>query len=734
MNTLFLSFPNACKKTCANRNLNLVVKVLMLLCLVPLKLFPQTTLQGKVTDAEGALLCGANVWIKGSFDGASTKNDGTYSFMSVSQGKQTLLVSYIGYRQAEKEVDLQGGDLLVDLVLEPEKKQVGDVVITAGTFEAGDKKKSVTLQPLDIVTTPSAAGDLYGALTSLPGTTLVGEDGRLFVRGGDGYESKTFIDGLLVKNPYSTAAPDLPSRGRFSPFLFSGTMFSTGGYSAEYGQALSAALILTTNAFPQKTQTDITLMTVGQGLTQTIKTDRSAFSLGCEYMNLQPYYSVVRQNIDWKEFPRSITGTLTGRFRTKGDGIIKVFSNFKSGGYALMYPDMTTEGSTQEIKLHNNNNYTNVCYSGTLGHGWIVKTGMAFTYNADTKSFRTFDVDDYNENLEVKLTLKKKMTDNLTLLLGGEEVSNHYKEVYNQKDTAFTFTGTFYDHTPALYAEAEAKPFARLAIRAGLRGEYSSLLNKPALAIRTSAAWAFNDKLQASFAYGSFYQTPEETLLRFTHHLDFEKADHYIANIQYEANDRIFRFECYYKKYTSLVLYDENQYYRASAYNNNGNGYSRGIDIFYRDRKSIKNLDYWISYSFLDAQRYYRTNPSKATPTFAAKHSFSVVAKQWISSITTQCGMAFTWASGRPYNNPNSTVFMGEHTRNYADLSVNISYLTSIFKKSTIVYTSLSNILGRHNIYGYRYYQTPDGNGEYRSMPVESEAKRFFMIGLFITL
>lgn len=32
-------------------------------------------------------------------------------------------------------------------------------------------------------------------------------------------------------------------RGRFSPILLSGTVFRTDGYSAEYGQALSSALI-----------------------------------------------------------------------------------------------------------------------------------------------------------------------------------------------------------------------------------------------------------------------------------------------------------------------------------------------------------------------------------------------------------------------------------------------------------------------------------------------------------
>ena len=78
----------------------------------------------------------------------------------------------------------------------------------------------------------------------MPGAQQIGEQEGLFVRGGTGEETKQFIDGTLVNNPYYTSVPDIATRGRFSPFLFKGTVFSTGGYSALYGQALSSAVIL----------------------------------------------------------------------------------------------------------------------------------------------------------------------------------------------------------------------------------------------------------------------------------------------------------------------------------------------------------------------------------------------------------------------------------------------------------------------------------------------------------
>lgn len=694
----------------------------------------QTTLKGRVVDSDGQPLAGANIMIKETYDGAGTDSEGNYRFTTSSKDKQILMASFVGFTSSEKEVSLTGKELIVDFILKQQSNQIGDVVITAGTFEASDQKKSVTLQPLDIVTTPSAAGDIYGALTSLPGTAVIGEDGRLFVRGGDGYESKTFIDGLLVKKPYSSSTPDLPSRGRFSPFLFSGTMFSTGGYSAEYGQALSSALILNTNAFPEKTQTDVSIMTVGASVTQTFKGKESSASVGAEYYNLQPYFSVFKQRIDWEKYPQSIAGTFTGRYKTGEDGLLKVFSTINNGSSALSYPDMSQPGLMQNISLGNMNSYTNINYTDRFGNGWILKTGVSFTYDENKVGMQAFDVNDYNTNLQGKVTLKRKFTEKFTILFGGEEVFNLFREKYTEKSSEFTFKANLQDYNSALFAETDMKILPRLAIRTGLRGEYSSILDHASLAVRTSAAWALTTKVQLSFAYGSFYQTPEETLLRFSQNLRFEKAEHYIGNIQYEANDRIIRVEGYYKKYSGLVVYDAQQYYNPAYYSNEGNGHSRGIDVFFRDRRSIRNLDYWISYSFLDAERYYRDYSSKVTPPFAVKHSFNLVAKQYISSLNTQFGAILTWASGRPFNDPNSEKFMNERTRDYLDMSLNISYLTRIFDKFTIVYSSLSNVLGRDNIYGYRFFSNPNQAGKFESLPVRPEAKRFFMIGIFITL
>lgn len=697
-------------------------------------LISQNTISGRVKDASGDPLAGANVFIKGFYDGDGTGVDGTFSFETPQSGTVVLVASFLGFQPQEIKVDLSGTPVVVDFLLHPSVGQLGDVTITAGMFEAGDEKKSITLNPLDIVTTPSAEGDIYGALMALPGTSVVGEDGRLFVRGGDGYESKTFIDGLLCKKPYSSSLPDLPSRGRFSPFLFSGTTFSTGGYSAEYGQALSSALILTTNSFPEQTQTELSLLTVGQGITQTFRDENRAFSAGVNYFNLQPYYKIVPQEHGFNISPREISLQLSARQRLKNEGLLKVFSTFSRSQFGVDYPTTSNPGSLARLFIDNRNSYTNINIAGEIANGWFVKSGLAVATDNNRLDLQFFKVDEINYNLHFKATAKKQVRSNLKVITGFEETFNRFKQDYSETETGFNYVSQFYDFGTAVFAESEWQPFDRLAMRMGVRGEHSSLLEQFKLALRFSTAWKLDAYSQLSFAYGNFYQTPEEDLLRFTHNLDFERADHTILNWQWERDDRVVRIETYYKKYHSLVTFNGQEFWNHYEYNNKGSGFSKGIDVFYRDQRTIRYLDFWISYSLLDSKRFYRDFTKEATPSFAPKHTLSWVGKYWFNSITTQVGLSATVASGRPYHNPNNPGFMTGITPHYSNVSINCSHLRSIFGNQAIIYASVSNLLGRTNVFGYRYAAEPDHNNVYTGYPVVPEAKRFYLIGLFLTL
>jgi outer membrane cobalamin receptor len=187
----------------------------------------------------------------------------------------------------------------------------------------------------------------------------------------------------------------------------------------------------------------------------------------------------------------------------------------------------------------------------------------------------------------------------------------------------------------------------------------------------------------------------------------------------------------YYKDYSDLVKYDTPMAMSGSHYTNNGYGYAKGLDLFWRDSKTFKYLDYWVSYSFIDSKRDYKNYATAVTPNFVAKHTLSVVGKYWIKDWKSQLSVTNSFASGRPYNNPNESAFMNGKTKSYNSLSLSWAYLLT---QQKILYFSISNVLGNNNVFGYQYANSPDLNGQFQRQAITQPADRFFFVGFFWTI
>ena len=165
-------------------------------------------------------------------------------------------------------------------------------------------------------------------------------------------------------------------------------------------------------------------------------------------------------------------------------------------------------------------------------------------------------------------------------------------------------------------------------------------------------------------------------------------------------------------------------------------GFAKGIDLFYRDKSTIPNGDFWAGYSYLDSKRYYRDYPTSATPKYFSKHNFTFVYKQWISRIKSNVGLTYHYLSGRPFYNPNKSDdnFMTDKTKSYTDLSANYALdLSNFIKLPVTFFFSATNILGENHIYGYNYSTTPDSNNQYTLYPVKSLAKRFYTVAILFS-
>jgi hypothetical protein len=236
-----------------------------------------------------------------------------------------------------------------------------------------------------------------------------------------------------------------------------------------------------------------------------------------------------------------------------------------------------------------------------------------------------------------------------------------------------------------------------------------------------------------SLGYGSFSEQPLNEHLAYNNKLKTEQADHFIINYQITKESRIFRIEAYYKNYNRLIKYDSLYAITPDAYNNNGSGYAKGIDLFYRDSKSIKNGDFWISYSLIDSRRNYKDYSFTHPPLFISTHNLSLVYKHYISKPDSYISAGYEFSSGRPYINPNISLTEMQRTKSYNNLSLSIFHFTRLFGQFTMIYAQVSNIFGSENIFGYRYADHPDEYGVYESEPVIPVSRRFYLVGLFVS-
>jgi TonB-dependent receptor-like protein/carboxypeptidase-like protein len=706
------------------------IKLIFILLIAPLVAVAQTTITGTVKDQKGETLPGANIYLNDTFDGANSDINGNFSFDTEETGQHLLVISFIGFKTLEKAIALNTPNLSIELVLTEVINKVDGVTISAGAFESSDVKKITVLKPLDIVTTASAAGDIMGAINTLPGTATVGESGKLFVRGGEGYETKVFIDGMEARNAFGASAPNVPTRGRFSPFLFKGTIFSTGGYSAEYGQALSSVLILNSNDIAEKSKADISLMSVGGDIGYTKKWENTSLSGKVQYTNLRPYQELVKQTFDWEKAPVNAVSEIVFRQKVKKTGLLKIYANADISDFIIRQPNINNDGIKDTIGIKNNYYYLNTTYTDILSSKWSLKAGLSTTSNTEDIDFNQEKFNGKEVGTHAKVALNWDANEKVSLNFGSEFL---YKK-FTREVTPFEAPTSEYDFTDniaATYVEGDYYASNKFILRTGLRYEHSSLLNKSWLNPRIAASYKLTDNGQFSMAYGKFLQAPQNDYAVVNNNLTPEVATHFMLNYQHIVNNRVFRVEAYQKVYDDLVKYTSPNDFTPDNFNNKGYGKARGIDFFWRDGVTFKATDYWVSYSYVDSNRDYMDYTEAATPSFVSKHNFSFVIKHLIQPIRVQVGATYNFASTRLFHNPNKPGFQNDGTPSFHDLSLNTVVL---IKQNIILYMSCSNVFGRDNVFGYEYADSPNESGFYKSQPIIQGAKRFVFVGLFITL
>lgn len=590
-----------------------------------------------------------------------------------------------------------------------------DEVVVRGKKTPAANSRWSDMHPVELVTVGGANGDLYKALQTLPGTQVQGETGELLVRGGSSYETQTFIDGMHVLNPYTSNGINTPSRSRYSTFMFSGVNLASGGASQEYGEALSAVLPLETKDYSKVDKVGVNASVVGVGGGGTKTLDRGSLSVDLNYQNLGLYDKVYSGRTDFEQPYRMFSGATQFR-HTPGDAtVFKVYAQYDRTDFSAY------EGDERRLfALTEDNIYVNATFRYRAAGGWDWFAGAAYSYYNREVGGAAVSGDNWLERqreLHLKTKMSKRCSSVFRLDMGVESYIRNYRNhyLYSSMDDANRMSPTI----SAGFFSAAYYPVERLKAELSFRTEYTSPNRKINFSPRLAVDYYWGDVMLSGIV-GRYTQLPENDWLVRSRKLMSEACMQYNLGMQYGYEGRFYKAELYYKNYDRLVLEETDTETGSVLLTSGGYGYSRGIDLFFRDRVSIKNLEYQLSYTYNISKRKYQRCSELTTPQYATRHNAALVVKYSLPRLHSIISLTNRFSTGRPYHNPLLPGLMNDEVKPYNSLDVGVTFLAS---KKVIIHASASNILGRKNEFG-----------KVDNKAVMASSDHFFYVGVYVTL
>ena len=204
----------------------------------------QITVSGKVTDEKDSPIEFATIRVVGTAIGTNSNLKGEFS-LSVAQ-RDTLMVevSCIGYASVKRQYIKPKGKITLNAKLYAKSQELREVQVVE------IKRQTNQMQTLDAKTlrlTPDASGgSVEAVLSTMAGVSSKNEmSSQYMVRGGSYDENSVYINGIEIYRPQLISSGQQEGLSIINPDLVGSVNFSTGGFSAEYGDKMSSVLDIT---------------------------------------------------------------------------------------------------------------------------------------------------------------------------------------------------------------------------------------------------------------------------------------------------------------------------------------------------------------------------------------------------------------------------------------------------------------------------------------------------------
>jgi len=701
------------------------------------------TISGIIRDARENPIAGANVFVVGTLDGALTDSSGRFTVGTPRQARYHVAVRLLGFR----DFDLTIADSALrplTIVLRTDAQSLTAVAIQASRYVAGDEPGAV-LTPLDVVTTPGTAADVNRAIQTLPGVQQVDEGTGLFVRGGDFTETRVYLNDGLLLTPAQVQSPAGTFVGTLDPFLLDAIYFTSGGFPAQYGNALSAVALLNTLGRPAQSSGTFSAGLAAFGANVALA---GPFGTGLRFVadrnDLRP---VLRLNGSPRQFavaPRGADRTISLHWNYRPTAKLTLVATEQLGRLRALNE---TPSVTDTFTVAGRERAAVLSWRDVFGR---LSPHVALSSSAirRTESFGSFDLSSPSRLDQAACAIDVALTDWMTLRAGGEASrlasridGSIPSEGSDQRSGARVRLYEVDRSTPsrAAFVELETRPTDDSRLAVGLRRDWSN--GVATYDPRVSASSQLRSFGTLTAAFGAYHQAVDPLLQALSDSGQIElpsmRATQVIVGAQWGESTPMLRVEVYDKRYSDLAQ-QTRDFLTVAA----GAGRAHGVDVIARP-PPIAGVTTRVVYSFVHSERTDPNSGAMARAAFDVPHSLTAVATRQVLRWIT-AAVSVRYASGRPFTpvvgatrapqQPTWTPIYGapysERLPAFARVDLSASWFRVVASGvQTVAYVAVTNVLDRRNVYTRLY--TADYTSRY---DVRSIFNRALYFGGVLTL
>lgn len=236
-----------------------------LILAVGMSAFAEVRIHGKIIDDKQQPLEFATVRIAGTAIGGTSGLDGGYSLAVSERDTISVIFTCLGYKEVKRNLIDAKGDVTLNVTMMPTNRELKEVEITEF------KKQTSQMQTIDgnayKLSPDVSGGSVESLITTMAGVNSNNEmSSQYSVRGGTYDENSVYINGVEVYRPQLISSGQQEGLSVINPDMVGAIGFSTGGFTAEYGDKMSSVLDIQYRE-PEAFEGSVSLSLMGGSLT-----------------------------------------------------------------------------------------------------------------------------------------------------------------------------------------------------------------------------------------------------------------------------------------------------------------------------------------------------------------------------------------------------------------------------------------------------------------------------------